>query len=296
MQLDIVIGGALVGLVVGLTGMGGGALMTPMLVLVFGVRPLTAVSSDLVASAVMKPIGGAVHLRNGTVMLRVALWLVLGSVPSAFLVVVAARQLLASDALDGAIETGIGIALVLASVGIVSKGLFRRGAGRPAASGEIAVHRARTVAIGVFGGVMVGLTSVGSGSLMMVLLLLLYPALTAAQLVGTDLAQATPLVASAALAHVLFGDVAWGVTISLLAGAVPAVYVGARFSSRAPDHVIRPLLAAVLATTGVKLLGAPDTAVAALAAVLLTAYVGLQARHWWLRRADVGTPLPRPAD
>ena len=130
------------------------------------------------------------------------------------------------------------------------------------------IHPARTVLIGVFGGAVVGLTSVGSGSLMMVLLMILYPTLVASELVGTDLVQAIPLVASAALAHLWFDRVDLGLTTSLVIGAVPAVYLGARFSSRSPDHIIRPILAMVLILSGLKMLKVPTLVVGVLAVVL----------------------------
>ncbi len=275
----IAVGGVAVGFVVGLTGMGGGALMTPMLVLGFNIPALTAVSSDLVAAAVMKPVGGAVHAKSGTVIMPLVLWLVVGSVPSAFGVVVVANWLAPEGRLDDVIELAIGVALVLASIGLITKGAFRARPTDVSGREEIVVRRGRTLAIGIFGGLMVGLTSVGSGSLMMVLLLLLYPTMSAARLVGTDLVQATPLVASAAIAHMIFGDVDYWLTASLLIGAVPGVLAGARISATAPDRIIRPLLAIVLLATGTKLLGAPTPAVAALTAVLLVAYAALQYRH-----------------
>ncbi len=280
----IAVGGAAVGFVVGLTGMGGGALMTPMLVLGFNIPALTAVSSDLVAAAVMKPVGGAVHAKSGTVIMPLVLWLVIGSVPSAFGVVMLANWLAPAGRLDDVIELAIGVALVLASIGLISKGAFRARPTNVTDHGETVVRRGRTLAIGIFGGLMVGLTSVGSGSLMMVLLLLLYPTMSAARLVGTDLVQATPLVASAAIAHMIFGDVDYWLTASLLIGAVPGVLAGARISATAPDRIIRPLLAIVLLATGTKLLGAPTPAVATLTAALLVSYAALQYRHHRLQQ------------
>ncbi len=245
-----------VGFVVGLTGMGGGALMTPLLVLVFRVPPLAAVSSDLVAAMVMKPVGGGVHLRRGNVDLRLVGWLTLGSVPAAFAGVWALHLVGDQAAVNELVQRAVGVALLLASAGLVAKGAFSgRRAEPPGGTAPVTVRPARTVLIGVFGGLMVGLTSVGSGSLMMVLLLVLYPALTSRQLVGTDLVQAIPLVTAAAVAHLLFGSVQVDVTASLLVGAVPGVYLGARVSSRAPDHVVRPILAAVLVVSGLKMLG-----------------------------------------
>ncbi|HWC37863.1 MAG TPA: sulfite exporter TauE/SafE family protein, partial [Acidimicrobiales bacterium] len=136
----------------------------------------------------------------------------------------------------------------------------------------IAVRPLPTLAIGVLGGLIVGMTSVGSGSLMIVLLLVLYPGLAMATLVGTDLVQAIPLVASAALGHLIFGDVKLGLTTSLILGSLPGVYFGARFSSRAPDRVIRPILAVVLFLTGLKLVGVATVTLGyALAAIVIVA-------------------------
>lgn len=268
-----------VGFVVGLTGMGGGALMTPILVLLFNVPPLQAVSSDLVASMVMKPVGGGVHLKKGTVNLRLVAWLVVGSVPAAFLSVWGLQQFADPERVNDVVQYAVGIALLLASLGLAVKGAFsgRRGVNDHALR-DVSVRPLRTLGIGVFGGVMVGLTSVGSGSLMMVLLLLLYPAFSAKQLVGTDLVQAIPLVAAAGVAHMLFGEVQFGITGALLIGAIPGVYLGAHVSSRAADHIIRPILAMVLIVSGLKMLHVPSEVVGgvALALAALTALVILR--------------------
>jgi uncharacterized membrane protein YfcA len=280
LDLPLALAGLGVGFVVGLTGMGGGALMTPLLVLVFRVPPLAAVSSDIVASMVMKPIGGGVHLRRGTVDLRMVGWLSLGSVPAAFASVWALHLLGDQQAINDLVQRFVGIALLLASLGLVAKGAFR---GRRAAAedglADVPVKPLRTFAIGLFGGVMVGLTSVGSGSLMMVLLLMTYPALTSRQLVGTDLVQAIPLVAAAAVAHMLFGQVEADVTTSLLVGAVPGVYLGARVSARAPDHVVRPILAVVLVVSGLKMLGVSSLVVGGIGLGLLALAVASALRR-----------------
>jgi hypothetical protein len=264
LDLSIALAGAAVGFTVGLTGMGGGALMTPLLVLVFGVQPLAAVSSDLVASMVMKPIGGGVHLRQGTVHRGVVTWLMLGSIPAAFSGVLLLKAL--GDDAGDVLEPLLGVALLVASAATVARTRLasRRGT-TPLDVSHVAVRRAATVAVGVGGGVIVGLTSVGAGSLMIVLMLSLYPRLDAKALVGTDLVQAVPLVGAAALGHLLFGDVRLGITTSLLVGAVPAVYVGARLSSRADDRWIRPVLVAVLVASALKLLDVATVATAAAA-------------------------------
>jgi uncharacterized membrane protein YfcA len=283
---SIAIAGAVVGLMVGLTGMGGGALLTPILVLFFGIDPLTAVSSDLVAAVVMKPIGGAVHLRRGTVNLKMVRWLVAGSIPAAFLSVVVLTHVTDHDVINEIVRQLVGAALLLASVALLLKGAFT---GRRATvdAQDVVIHPGLTLAIGVFGGAMVGLTSVGSGSLMMVLLLMVYPQLTSAQLVGTDLVQAVALVASAAVAHVLFGDVQLGLTGSLLVGAIPAVWLGAHISSRAPDRFIRPILPVILVASGMKMLGVPTTATAGVVIGLIVLTL--------LTRRGAGTGAPPPA-
>jgi uncharacterized protein len=260
LQVDpyVAAAGLLVGFTVGLTGMGGGALMTPLLVLVFKVQPLAAVSSDLVAAVIMKPVGGGVHLRRGTVNFALVRWLMVGSVPAAFAGVLVLRQLGDGAVVQGRIKQVLGVALLLAASSIAAKALLqaRRAAlGTPSAVRAFQLRPLPTVVIGVVGGLVVGMTSVGSGSLMIVLLLVLYPMLRSSELVGTDLVQAIPLVASAAAGHLLFGDFQVGLTASLLVGSIPGVYLGARLSSRANDAVIRPALVLVLVASGLKLLG-----------------------------------------
>jgi len=275
MDLGISLGGLLVGLTVGLTGMGGGALMTPMLVLLFGVDPLAAVSTDVVASLVMKPIGGSVHARRGTVHLGVVRWLALGSVPAAFAGVLLLRALGSGEELSERLETLLGLTLVVAATAMAVRIVLQSRRGTASADvRSVQVRRGLTLLVGVVGGLVVGVTSVGSGSLMIVLLLCLYPTLESKSLVGTDLVQAVPLVAAAAVGHLLFGDFQLDLTLALLAGCIPGVYIGARVSSRAPDSVIRPLLVAVLVGSALKLLGmatAPVAVVALLAGLLVVA-------------------------
>ena len=249
----VALAGLLVGFTVGLTGMGGGALMTPIMVLVFGVPPLTAVSSDLLVSLVMKPVGGAVHLRRGTVRTDLVRWLVVGSVPAAFAGALLLRAVGPAH-VEPLLKRALGLALVATAGSMVLRARITSGRAARFSQHTVLVRPLPTVAIGLLGGLIVGLTSVGSGSLMIVLLLVLYPGLSSAELVGTDLVQAIPLVASAALGHVLFGDIRLGLTLSLLVGALPGVYVGARLSARAPDRVVRPTLLLVLLTSGLKLL------------------------------------------
>ena len=296
-DLMLALAGLLVGFTVGLTGMGGGAIMTPVLVLVFGVQPLAAVSSDLVVSLVMKPVGGAVHMRRGTVNKPLVTWLCIGSVPSAFAGVLVLKALGDGEDVQKVVKVALGGALLLASITIVAKAYLQMRAfarARTQAAAGITPDEPRpltvkpvpTVLLGVLGGFVVGMTSVGSGSLIIVGLLLLYPMIKSSDVVGTDLVQAVPLVGAAALGHLLFGEVQLGLTASLLLGALPGVYVGARCSSRAPQAVIRWALVFVLVASGLKLVGLSTAATGLLLLLIAVAGPGL----WALARRRQGLP------
>jgi len=289
LNFPIILAGFLVGIVVGLTGMGGGALMTPILVLGFGIDPLSAVSSDIVASLIMKPVGGGVHWRRGTVNWKLVGWLVAGSVPSAFLGVLVLRSMGEGVALQGTVKTSLGVALLVVATGLVIRPLLMRKRNGLDENAPLVVRPLLTVLIGIAGGVVVGITSVGSGSLMMILLLLLYPRLHMKQLVGTDLVQAVPLVGSAAIGHLLFGSFDFQLMTSIVIGAIPGVFLAARYSSKAPDRVIRPILVLVLTSSAMKLLHAGNFALAAAILVL-----GGSAVAWsvWLPRSPSNAPVP----
>jgi uncharacterized membrane protein YfcA len=271
----VALAGLAVGTVVGITGMGGGALMTPILVLFFGIPPHIAVGSDLTASLFMKPLGAWVHLRRGTVNGPLVRLLCLGSIPSAFAGAALINHLGHSSSVSGKIRVILGVALLVAATAMILRAaLASRRAGPPGASDvPIAMKPLRTVAVGVLGGFVVGMTSVGSGSLLIVMLMLLYPRLSGSRLVGTDLAQAIPLVGAAALGHVVFGNVHFDLTASLLVGSIPGVYFGARFSSRAPDTLIRPILVLVLVASALKLLGGSNQLVGAVAGALVATWI-----------------------
>ena len=288
----VVIGSAVVGLLVGLTGAGGGALMTPMLILLFSVKPAAAISSDLVAAVVMRPVGAAVHLRRGTVNLRLVGLMTLGSVPMAFLGAWLLRQLGDTSSSQKNVEILLGAALLAGAAAMVVRSVMDRRSGpRTARIAEVRIRPVPTVAIGMTGGLIVGLTSVGSGSLMIVLLLFAYPLLSANQLVGTDLTQAVPLTAAAALGALAFGHVEVGVTASIVAGSVPAVLVGSLLSSRAPDRFIRPAITFVIFASGLKYAGLNTTA---LGWVLVgTLAVGFAVwLVYWQRGARIGDREP----
>jgi uncharacterized membrane protein YfcA len=268
----IVLGSGVVGLLVGLTGAGGGALMTPMLILLFNVKPSTAISSDLVAAVLMRPFGAAVHMQRKTVNYGLVGWMVAGSVPAAFLGAYLLHELGKRSQND--VERFLGIALLVGAAAMVLRMLLdlRSGKGRKAAVHDIVLRPLPTIAVGVVGGVIVGMTSVGSGSLMIVMLLFLYPAIGANQLVGTDLTQAVPLTAAAALGALAFGTVSIPVTLSIAIGSVPAVIVGSLFSSRAPDRFVRPAILFVIFASGLKYVGLGTTPLGwILAATLIAA-------------------------
>jgi uncharacterized protein len=289
-----------IGVVVGLTGMGGGALMTPALVLFFSIPPLTAVSSDLVASAIMKPVGSFVHLRRGTVHLGLVKWLCLGSVPGAFSGVLVARWLGHGEAIQEVIRISLGIALLVAAAGLIVRAYIRlveharRRDGRadplPQGRPRVQLRPVPTVIVGLLGGLVVGITSVGSGSLIIIALMTLYPWLKASQLVGTDLVQAVPLVASAALGHILFGDFQMPLTASLLVGSIPGVWVGAHLSSRAPGGIVRRALAFVLLASALKLLEVSNQQTA----VILSLTLVIAPALWMLVRRRHGFPALAP--
>jgi hypothetical protein len=282
MHIDpgIALAGLIVGVVVGLTGMGGGALMTPVLVIIFGVTPLSAVSSDLVAAVVMKPVGGGIHFRRGTVHTGLVTWLALGSVPGAL----AGSYLVGNVGGDVSdkLSTVLGVVLLIAAAAMLVRSYLVRH--RPTGiSGEVAsrvpVRQLPTLLVGAAGGLVVGMTSVGSGSLMIVALMVLYPMLSTKELVGTDLVQAVPLVLAAAIGHLIWGDFELSLTTSLLIGSIPGVIAGAHLSSRAPDAIIRPILALVLTLSGMKLLDASNT----LLGVTVLVAIVIGAAVWFVR-------------
>src|SRR5690349_13089283 len=247
-----------VGIVVGLTGMGGGALMTPALIFL-GVNPATAVANDLVAASVNKSVGAAVHLRRGQPNLRLAGLLIIGSVPFAFaggFIVKAAGD---EEARTEFLTYAIGVALLLAAGSYALRMYLqlRYVTGSNLAAQDPVINPLVTIVVGAIGGLLVGITSVGSGSLIMVALLLLYPTMAALKLVGTDLIQAIPLVLAAAVGHVLTEGVTWAILVPLIVGGTPGTFLGARLAGWVSQSVIRRGIVIVLTLTGLKMLGVP---------------------------------------
>jgi uncharacterized membrane protein YfcA len=267
--LDVLLVSFGIGIVVGLTGMGGGALMTPALILL-GINPTTAVANDLVAASVNKSIGAATHWRTGSPNLRLAGYLIVGSVPFAFLGTFVSRWV--SGDQDTFLKYALGIALLFAA-GTYTLRMYLQlrqvTSGNTAHEGNPQLRPALTVLIGAFGGLLVGITSVGSGSVIMIALLLLYPTLSAVRLVGTDLVQAVPLVLSAAIGQVINHGVEWNVLIPLIVGGSPGTFLGSRMARWVSQSVIRRGIVIVLTMSGAKMLGADSTLLIVVAAAML---------------------------
>ncbi len=258
--LSILIAGLLVGVVVGLTGMGGGALMTPAL-LFLGAgegEAATVVAADLTAAAIYKSGGAVVHAREGSPNLTLAKWLILGSVPFALAGPYIVKALTDDpDQLDFVLKMSIGFALLLAA-GTYALRLYiglrmmqRGGAPGPE---DPYIRPLATLLVGALGGLLVGVTSVGSGSVIMVALLMLYPGLSAVKLVGTDLVQAVPLVLAAAISNVAIHGLDWELLVPLVIGSVPGTILGSRLAPRVPQSFIRRGIVVVLTMSGVALL------------------------------------------
>jgi uncharacterized membrane protein YfcA len=284
MHLDLykTAAGLIVGFVIGLTGMGGGALMTPVLVLVFGINPGTAVSADVVTSLVLKPFGGSIHVRRRTVNWRLVQWLMIGSVPSAFAGAYLLDEVIGTNN-QHTVKQILGWVLIVAAGAILAKLMLQalRNEVRVTEMMDSALVRpVPTLVVGALGGLIVGMTSVGSGSLIIVMLMLMYPKLSSKEMVGTDLVQAIPLVGAAAIGHYLFGTLDISIISSVLLGAIPAVMVGAHLSSRSADRYIRPVLVAVLVISSLGLLGVSNgwlltTAIAAIV-ILVAVFAGMR--------------------
>jgi len=252
--------GLLIGVLVGLTGMGGGALLTPILVILFGFKPTYAVGTDILHGAIFKTFGAVRHRRLGSVHARLTLWMFLGSGPMSLLGVGVAGRLedAYGDGVQSAEAYAIGAALVLGAAGLVAKTFIKRGV-QPSNAPFILQRkdRIRAVAIGAVFGFIVGLTSVGSGTFFGLVMVMLYP-LTVAKIVGTDIFHAAALLWVAGLGHLVQGNVDLHAMAWLLLGSVPGIWISSRFTVRLPDDALRLALAGVLALSGLKLLDVPE--------------------------------------
>ncbi len=255
-DLKVVTAAFLVGIVVGITGMGGGALMTPALIFLGVGDASTVVTADLTAAAIYKSGGAAVHWREGSPDLKLAGWLILGSVPFAFLGPFVIGWFVDPAELDNTLKMAIGFALLLAASTYALR-LYIQLRRVRAGTGGGAAHVVRplpTVLVGAVGGLLVGITSVGSGSVIMIALLMLYPTLSAVKLVGTDLVQAVPLVLAAALANISAHGLDWGLLLPLVIGSVPGTILGSTIAPRVPASIIRRGIVIVLTMSGLALL------------------------------------------
>jgi uncharacterized protein len=250
-----VLSGLVVGFIVGLTGVGGGSLMTPILVLLFGVHPVTAVGTDLLYASVTKAVGTAAHGVGDTIDWGVAGLLASGSIPATALTLIILQRFgIESGKFSGLITVTLGAALVITALTVI----FRHQIVAYAARGRNEDHPRRTrnltIATGAALGVLVSISSVGAGAIGVTALILLYPGLSIARIVGTDIAHAVPLTLVAGLGHWLLGSVDLLIIGSLLLGSVPGVVAGSLIAPRVPDGALRPILAAVLAIVGIRLL------------------------------------------
>lgn len=262
-SLGLLVVSLAIGVLIGLTGMGGGALMTPALILV-GIPPTAAVANDLVVNAVNKVVGAGVHWRHGKPNLSIAFWLVLGSVPTALLGAWLVHEIGADD-VQGVLKTAIGVTLIVASTAYFLRAFFEMsGRIRTGDDPNPQVKPLVTLLVGVVGGLMVGVTSVGSGTVIMMCIMLLYPALSALRLVGTDLVQAVPLVIAAAIGHVMVTGVDWALLVPLLVGGAIGTFFGSRIAGRVPQGLIRRGITIVLAVTASAMLGAPPALIGAI--------------------------------
>jgi len=256
MDWGYTVSGLLVGVLVGLTGVGGGSLMTPLLVYVFGIAPVKAVGTDLLFAAITKSGGVWIHSRLKTIEWRIVGILAAGSVPASLLTTYLLQQIgVHNEQLNTIITTALGFALILTSIALLFKGEFQQ-LGRRLSGQKLSAWKqwrwAVTIGAGIVLGVLVTLTSVGAGALGAAILFFLYPGLPTVRIVGTDIAHAVPLTAVAGLGHLHMGTVDFVLLGSLLLGSLPGIYLGSRLSHRVPEKVMRPILASMLMLIGVK--------------------------------------------
>jgi uncharacterized membrane protein YfcA len=246
--------GFFVGLLVGQTGVGGGSLMTPILVLLFGIHPATAVGTDLLYASATKTVGTLVHGLNHTVNWQIVRRLASGSVPATVVTLVVISHFAITGPMSGRIISAVlGVMLLLTAVSLVFRTRFLA-LMAPTLEGISARQAGRlTVVTGVVLGMLVTLSSVGAGALGVTALLLLYPRVAMKVIVGSDIAHAVPLTLVAGVGHWWLGSVDWPLLTSLLSGSIPGIILGSYLSARIPDAVLRPMLATVLCIVGARL-------------------------------------------
>jgi uncharacterized membrane protein YfcA len=259
MTWQFVLTGLGLGLIVGLTGVGGGSLMTPILIILFGFKPTTAVGTDIVHGAIFKSFGAVRHRRLSTVHAHLAFWLFIGSGPLAIAGVVTSYKLQSSIAnAETILGYAIGVALIGGGIGFLAKAFVKRGV-QPSEAPFIMSRRDKLIALatGAVFGFVVGLTSVGSGTYFGLVMVMVYP-LTLPRIVGTDIFHAAALLTVAGVGHLIIGDVNLHATAWLLVGSVPGILISSRYTVTVPDLTIRGGLAGILIITGLKLLNVPE--------------------------------------
>lgn len=253
-ETTYILSGFVVGAIVGITGVGGGSLMTPLLVLLFGIAPTTAVATDLLYAAITKAGGVWAHQRRGNIAWPLVIDLALGSLPAALLTLVALHTLTFDHHhLAAIMSSALGIALILTALALVSRERLHRLAQKHFPRQGMGHSRPATIAVGATLGALVTLSSVGAGALGVTALMFLAPGLSAVRIVGTDIAHAVPLTLVAGLGHASTGVVDWLLLASLLIGSLPGIWLGSSVGQLMPERILRGLLATMLATIGVKL-------------------------------------------
>jgi uncharacterized membrane protein YfcA len=289
---ELTLTGLFIGLLVGVTGMGGGSLMTPILILFFGFKPTLAVGTDILHGAVFKTFGAVQHRRLGTVHARMTFWMFLASAPMSLVGVQTAEWLQGryGDGVESTSAKVIGVALVVCGLGFLAKTFLNRGV-QPNDAPFLLTNRDRVIsfALGATGGYIVGLTSVGSGTFFALVMLLVFP-LTAAKIVGTDIFHAAALLWVAGLAHLIHGNVDLGAMAWLLLGSAPGIVIGSRLTVRLPERSLRVALATVLFASGLRLVEAPAydilVPVVLAAGAVLAAFVELRRANGRVAQVD----------
>jgi uncharacterized membrane protein YfcA len=292
MSWQFVLTGLLIGTLVGMTGMGGGSLMTPILIILFGFKPTLAVGTDIAHGAIFKTIGALRHRRLGNVQARLSGWMFLGSAPASVGGVALSTWLSHhyGDSINSTFSQVLGGALIFGCVGLAAKSFLRA---KEIGDGAFVLSnrdRAAAFLIGLFGGFVVGLTSVGSGTFFGLTMLVVFP-LRAHKIVGTDIFHAAALLYVAGFGHVLAGNVDMSVVGWLLIGSIPGILLGSQLTLSIPERPLRMMLAAVLGLSGLRLLNVPGSTIAivvvlATGTVALLVWMGRRSWVWQRSRAE----------
>jgi uncharacterized membrane protein YfcA len=279
-----------IGALVGMTGMGGGSLMTPLLILIFGIKPVTAIGTDIFYAAVTKTVGGWRHLRKGTVNLGLTFWLAIGSVPSSIAgvwLISILQSKIGEAELESIVYALLGGTLLMVGIITLARALIITGLIEEREDFEIKRrHKVAATTIGACTGFVIGITSAGSGTIIAILLIAIFR-LTPQKVVGTDVFHAAILLWAAGLAHWVGGNVDFVLACNILLGSVPGVVVGAHYATRAPTGLLRTALGVVLVASGIVTVQKGDPVVWPIAAAL--AGIGLAlliyAPRWYAKRA-----------